>query len=239
MALVIDMRGNGGGHLTEATALSGLFIDNGPIVQLRNSIDVNRSPPQRLDDPDPVARVAYNGPLAVLVDRFSASASEIFAGAIQDYARGVIVGQQTFGKGPCKTSTRSISTFAVKMRRVWPTDPDHRQVLPSHRRQHAAPRRLPDISLPSNIDTEIVGESARENALPWDTVKTTRFTAGAAETTPSITHSHIVERSKDDPNFQYQMDRIEAGKRNSRAKDRFTEYRYSARSSGTRNWLTH
>ena len=82
--LVIDMRGNGGGHLTEATALSGLFIDNGPIVQLRNSVDVNRSPPQRLDDPDPVPRVAYNGPLAVLVNRFSASASEIFAGAIQD-----------------------------------------------------------------------------------------------------------------------------------------------------------
>jgi carboxyl-terminal processing protease len=70
--LVIDLRGNGGGHLTEATALSGLFID---------------------------ARVAYNGPLAVLVDRYSASASEIFAAAIQDYARGVIIGQQTFGKG--------------------------------------------------------------------------------------------------------------------------------------------
>ena len=93
--LVIDLRGNGGGHLTEATALSGLFIDNGPVVQLRNS----NGRISRLDDPDPVARVAYSGPLAVLVDRYSASASEIFAAAIQDYARGVIVGQQTFGKG--------------------------------------------------------------------------------------------------------------------------------------------
>jgi len=93
--LIIDLRNNGGGHLTEATALSGLFIDNGPVVQLRNS----NGRISRLDDPDPVARVAYNGPLAVLVNRFSASASEIFAAAIQDYARGVIIGQETFGKG--------------------------------------------------------------------------------------------------------------------------------------------
>ncbi|MDH3265466.1 MAG: S41 family peptidase, partial [Gammaproteobacteria bacterium] len=77
--LIIDLRDNGGGHLTEATALSGLFIDNGPVVQLRNS----NGRISRLDDPDPVARVAYNGPLAVLVNRFSASASEIFAAAIQ------------------------------------------------------------------------------------------------------------------------------------------------------------
>jgi carboxyl-terminal processing protease len=93
--LVIDLRDNGGGHLTEATALSGLFIDNGPVVQLRNS----SGRISRLDDPDPVARVAYNGPLVVLVNRFSASASEIFAAAIQDYSRGVIIGQTTFGKG--------------------------------------------------------------------------------------------------------------------------------------------
>ena len=93
--LIMDLRSNGGGHLTEATALSGLFIDNGPVVQLRNS----SGRVSRLDDPDPVPRVAYDGPLAVLVDRFSASASEIFAAAIQDYARGLIIGQQTFGKG--------------------------------------------------------------------------------------------------------------------------------------------
>jgi carboxyl-terminal processing protease len=93
--LVLDLRNNGGGHLTEATALSGLFIDNGPVVQLRNS----NGRISRLDDPDPVPRVAYNGPLAVLVNRYSASASEIFAAAIQDYERGVIIGQKTFGKG--------------------------------------------------------------------------------------------------------------------------------------------
>jgi len=212
--LVIDMRGNGGGHLTEATALSGLFIDNGPIVQLRNSIDVDRSPPQRLDDPDPVSRVAYNGPLAVLVDRFSASASEIFAGAIQDYARGVIIGQQTFGKGTVQNlysldqyfrsedekGFGQLTLTIGKYYRVTGASTQHRGVYP-------------DISLPSNIDTEIVGESARENALPWDTVKTTRFSAGAplGTTIESLTANHV-ERSKYDPNYQYQMDRIQASK---------------------------
>ena len=94
-ALVIDLRNNGGGHLTEATALTGLFIDNGPVVQLRNA----NGRISRLDDPDPVPRSAYSGPLIVLVNRYSASASEIFAAAIQDYKRGIVVGQQTYGKG--------------------------------------------------------------------------------------------------------------------------------------------
>jgi carboxyl-terminal processing protease len=212
--LVVDMRGNGGGHLTEATALSGLFIDNGPIVQLRNSIDIDRSPPQRLDDPDPVSRVAYNGPLAVLVDRFSASASEIFAGAIQDYARGVIIGQQTFGKGTVQNlysldqyfrsedekGFGQLTLTIGKYYRVTGASTQHRGVHP-------------DISLPSNIDTDIVGESARENALPWDTVKTTRFSAGTplGTTIESLTANHV-ERSKIDPNFQYQMGRIQASK---------------------------
>lgn len=213
--LIIDMRGNGGGHLTEATALSGLFIDNGPIVQLRNSVDISRSPPQRLDDPDPVARVAYNGPLVVLVDRFSASASEIFAGAIQDYARGVIVGQQTFGKGTVQNlysldqyfrsdDEKGFGQLTLTIGKYYRVTGESTQ----HRGVH------PDIELPSNIDPEIVGESARENALPWDTINTTRFDAGIPLdiTIESLTANHIA-RSKDDPNFQYQMDRIQAGKR--------------------------
>ncbi len=213
--LVIDMRGNGGGHLTEATALSGLFIDDGPIVQLRNYIDVQRHPPKRLDDPDPVPRVAYNGPLAVLVDRFSASASEIFAGAIQDYARGVIIGQQTFGKGTVQNlysldqyfrredekGFGQLTLTIGKYYRVTGESTQHRGVYP-------------DIPLPSGIDAELVGESARKNALPWDTVKTTRFSARSplSGTIESLTASYVA-RSKDDPNFQYQMGRIEAGKR--------------------------
>ena len=206
--LVIDLRGNGGGHLTEATALSGLFIDNGPVVQLRNS----NGRISRLDDPDPVARVAYNGPLAVLVNRFSASASEIFAAAIQDYARGVIVGQQTFGKGTVQNlysldqylrsdddhGFGQLTLTIGKYYRVTGESTQHRGVDP-------------DIKLPSGIDAELVGESVRDSALPWDTVQTTRFRKGKPlnGTIQSLTASHT-ERSKGDPNFQYQMDIIRA-----------------------------
>src|SRR5690606_29976587 len=90
----MDLRQNGGGHLTEATELSGLFIDGGPVVQLKET----RGNVQVLDDPSP-QEASYDGPLVVLVDRYSASASEIFAAAIQDYRRGIVIGQQTFGKG--------------------------------------------------------------------------------------------------------------------------------------------
>ena len=206
--LVIDLRGNGGGHLTEATALSGLFIDNGPVVQLRNA----NGRISRLDDPDPRAHVAYNGPLAVLVDRFSASASEIFAAAIQDYERGVIVGQQTFGKGTVQNlysldqylrpdgdkGFGQLTLTIGKYYRVTGESTQHRGVDP-------------DIPLPSGIDAELVGESVRDSALPWDTVQTTRFRAGRPldTTIQSLTASHA-ERSKADPNFQYQVDMIRA-----------------------------
>ena len=203
--LVLDLRGNGGGHLTEATALSGLFIDNGPVVQLRNS----NGRISRLDDPDPVARVAYNGPLTVLVDRFSASASEIFAAAIQDYARGVIIGQQTFGKGTVQNlysldqylkpedgpGYGQLTLTIGKYYRVTGESTQHRGVDP-------------DIELPSLIDIEQFGESVRDSALPWDTIQTTRFRAGEPldSTIESLTASQI-ERAKTDPNFQYLVDR--------------------------------
>ncbi len=206
--LIIDLRGNGGGHLTEATALSGLFIDNGPVVQLRNA----NGRISRLDDPDPVARVAYNGPLVVLVDRFSASASEIFAAAIQDYARGVIVGQQTFGKGTVQNlysldqylrseadeGFGQLTLTIGKYYRVTGESTQHRGVDP-------------DIALPSGIDAELVGESVRDSALPWDTVQTTRFRRGKPldSTIESLT-ANYTQRSKDDPNFRYQMEIIRA-----------------------------
>ena len=206
--LVLDLRGNGGGHLTEATALSGLFIDNGPVVQLRNA----NGRISRLDDPDPVARVAYNGPLAVLVDRYSASASEIFAAAIQDYARGVIVGQQTFGKGTVQNlysldqyirpegdkGYGQLTLTIGKYYRVTGESTQHRGVDP-------------DIALPSHINAELIGESVRDSALPWDTVQTTRFRSGAplSETIEQLTASHA-ERALVDPNIQYQLDIIRA-----------------------------
>jgi carboxyl-terminal processing protease len=204
--LIIDLRDNGGGHLTEATALSGLFIDNGPIVQLRHETGrINR-----LDDPDPVPRVAYSGPLAVLVNRYSASASEIFAAAIQDYRRGVIVGQQTFGKGtvqnlyaldqyvrlPEGEGLGQLTLTMGKYYRVTGESTQHRGVSP-------------DIELPSSIDVTQVGESVRETALPWDTIRTTRFSAGdpLENTISSLMASHVT-RTQDDPDYQFLIEGI-------------------------------
>ena len=148
--LVLDLRGNGGGHLTEATSLTGLFIDRGPVVQLRHTnglIEV-------LDDPEPA--VAYSGPLVVLVDRFSASASEIFAAAIQDYRRGLVIGQQTFGKGtvqnlyeldqyaPRSAPDQGLGQLTLTMGKFYRVNggsTQHKGVIP-------------DITLPSAIDSE-------------------------------------------------------------------------------------
>ena len=212
--LIIDLRDNGGGHLTEATALSGLFIDNGPVVQLKNS----SGRISRLDDPDPVARVAYNGPLAVLTNRFSASASEIFAAAMQDYQRGVIIGQKTFGKGTVQNlytldqylqpegdkGYGQLTLTIGKYYRVTGESTQHRGVNP-------------DIVLPSPIDADQIGESVRDSALPWDTIQTTRFRAGDPldSTIDSLTATHI-DRTKDDPNYQYLVQYIE-GDREARA----------------------
>lgn len=168
-ALVMDLRGNGGGHLTEATALSGLFIPQGPIVQLRETggrVEV-------LDDPEP--NVAWDGPLIVLVDRFSASASEIFAAAIQDYGRGIVVGQQTYGKG-------SVQNLYPLDRYALGPDPGFGQLtvtigkyyrVTGESTQHRGVQ--PDITMPTAISTEEVGESTRESALPWDRIRPVDF----------------------------------------------------------------
>ncbi|HEX7062715.1 MAG TPA: carboxy terminal-processing peptidase, partial [Woeseiaceae bacterium] len=199
--LIIDLRNNGGGHLTEATALSGLFIDNGPVVQLKGS----NGRISRLDDPDPVARVAYSGPLAVLVNRYSASASEIFAAAVQDYERGVIIGQRTFGKGtvqnlysldqyvrsPEGDGLGQLTLTIGKYYRVTGESTQHRGVTP-------------DITLPSNIDASEIGESARKTALPWDTIETTRFEPGRPlDAAINTLTANYLARSKTDPDYQY------------------------------------
>lgn len=205
--LIVDLRNNGGGHLTEATALSGLFIDNGPVVQLRNS----NGRISRLDDPDPVPRVAYNGPLAVLVNRYSASASEIFAAAIQDYARGLIIGQQTFGKGTVQ-NLYSLDQYVrrpdeVGLGQLTLTIGKYYRVTGESTQNHGVE---PDIALPSAIDASLVGESVRPTALPWDVIETTNFRAGEPldSTISSLTANHI-SRSKDDPDFRYLMQGIE------------------------------
>jgi carboxyl-terminal processing protease len=203
--LVMDLRANGGGHLSEATELSGLFIERGPIVQLRET----RGTIQQLDDPSPTA--IYNGPLAVLVDRYSASASEIFAAAIQDYDRGVIVGQQTFGKGSVQnlfpldrlmrgTDNGQLTLTIGKYYRVTGESTQHRGVIP-------------DIELPSMVDTATVGESSRDTALPWDRIQPTRFRADPALATRIDTlRAHQQVRAAEDPEFRYLLSDIAAVK---------------------------
>jgi carboxyl-terminal processing protease len=170
-ALIMDLRGNGGGHLTEATALSGLFIPTGPIVQLR---ETGGRVAEVLDDSDP--SVAWDGPMIVLVDRFSASASEIFAAAIQDYGRGLVVGQQTYGKG-------SVQNLYPLDRYALGPDPQFGQLtvtigkyyrVTGESTQHRGVQ--PDIAMPTAISTEEVGESTRESALPWDRIRPVDFT---------------------------------------------------------------
>lgn len=153
--LVIDLRNNGGGALHEANDLVGLFIDQGPTVQIRSS----DNQVQVLADQDP--SVAWDGPMVVLVNRMSASASEIFAGAIQDYGRGLVVGSQTFGKGTVQ-AVRSLNHGQLKITqskfyRVSGGSTQHRGVIP-------------DIEIPSRIDTTRIGEDALERALPWDQI---------------------------------------------------------------------
>jgi carboxyl-terminal processing protease len=168
-ALVMDLRGNGGGHLTEATALSGLFVPGGPIVQLRET----GGHVETLSDPEPT--VSWDGPLIVLVDRFSASASEIFAGAIQDYGRGVIVGQQTYGKG-------SVQNLYPLDRYAYGPDPGFGQLtvtigkyyrVTGESTQHRGVQ--PDIAMPTAISVDEVGESTRDSALPWDRIRPVDF----------------------------------------------------------------
>ncbi|MEY2853885.1 MAG: hypothetical protein RL030_1017 [Pseudomonadota bacterium] len=204
--LILDLRGDGGGFLPEATALTGLFIDQGPVVQLKDTtgrVEV-------LDDPIP--GTAWDGPLVVLVDRFSASASEIFAAAIQDYQRGYIVGQNTFGKGTVQNlipldrwSQRPVDgqlTVTIgKFYRVTGESTQHRGVQP-------------DIELPSPISLKDVGESSLDAALPWDRIAPAPFKAlTKAATVPSanVLDKTEEERNRDNADFRWFVDGIAAG----------------------------
>src|SRR5690554_1790784 len=153
--LVMDLRNNGGGALHEANDLVGLFIDTGPTVQIRNS----SNEVQVRNDDD--ASVAYDGPLVVLTNRMSASASEIFAGAIQDYGRGLVVGSQTFGKDTVQAvrplNHGQLKITQSKFYRVSGGSTQHKGVIP-------------DIEIPSRIDKTRIGEDALDHALPWDQI---------------------------------------------------------------------
>ena len=164
--VIIDLRGNGGGSLLEATQLTGLFIESGPIVQIKDARgDVNTE-----DDTD--SSVVYGGPLAVLVDRGSASASEIFAAAIQDYGRGVVLGEPTFGKGTVQSVVPldkegllgQLKVTIAQFFRVNGEGTQHRGVVP-------------DVLFPTAMDSDAQGERSLDNALPWAEVAVANFDA--------------------------------------------------------------
>lgn len=168
--LVIDLRANGGGSLSEATELTGLFIGPGPVVQVRDS--QGRVQVERSTEPE----VAYKGPLMVLVDRNSASASEIFAGAIQDYHRGMVVGEPTFGKGTVQNLVdlnRFDQSMNGKLGQLKATIAQFFRVSGSSTQFKGVE---PDIGFPT-VDDEDHGERSLDNALPWAAIDPARFTA--------------------------------------------------------------
>jgi len=196
--IVLDLRNNGGGSLYEATALTDLFIGYGPVVQIRDANQrVYRN--QRATRP-PI----YQGPMLVMINRLSASASEIFAGAMQDYGRALVVGSQSFGKGTVQDVT-GLSAGQLKMTtskfyRVSGDSTQHRGVLP-------------DIAFPSAYDPEEVGESHRDYALPWDRIRAVPHSS-TDELQPLVApllEAHK-QRSQNDPDYAHMLSQLELTK---------------------------
>ena len=198
-AVVVDLRNNGGGSLSEANQLVGLFIETGATVQIRYS-GLRNGFTRSFGDSDP--EVAYTGPLAVLVNRTSASASEIFAGAIQDYQRGIVLGGQTFGKGTVQEiipmDYGQVKLTRSKFYRISGESTQHRGVIP-------------DISFPDFYDAyEDIGESSLDGALPWDTVRAVEYTPYHAiqALVPELQQRYDA-RAQKSPDFIYLRDQIE------------------------------
>ena len=203
--LVLDLRENGGGHLSEAIGLVNLFVKRGPVVQLREAggrVEVLES---ELDAP------AYDGPLTILVDRFSASASEIFAAAMQDYGRGVVIGQETYGKGSVQ-NLYPLDRYAIGQ------DPGYGQLtvtigmyyrVTGDSTQNRGVQ--PDVGLPSAIDTEEVGESSRDAALPWNRIRPAQFRReGTLAPVIAELQGLHAQRVAAEPDYQHMLSEIAA-----------------------------
>ena len=191
-AVLIDLRGNSGGSLFEANKLTGLFVSSGATLQVKESNGSLRS------WGDPRAKQVWKKPMAVMVDRYSASASEIFAGAIQDYQRGIIIGQKTFGKGTVQKlddlSSGQIKITESKFYRITGAGMQTKGINP-------------DITLPTTWDIEEIGESSYETALPWDEIKPIHFQKFSMESylISQLNDEHL-KRITQNPNLQYILD---------------------------------
>ncbi len=202
--VIIDLRNDGGGSLNEAIDLTGLFIKDGPVVQVKNSdgtIEVG-------EDPDP--NIIYDGPLAVIVNRFSASASEIFAGAIQDYGRGLILGEQTYGKGTVQNLidlNRLMPGSKDKLGQVKLTIGKYYRITGGSTQNLGV---IPDILFPSAFEAHEFGESSEPSALPWDQIKSSQYQMfGDFKMNLSKLKSLHEERIKTDPEFDFLLEDIQ------------------------------
>ena len=191
-AVLIDLRGNSGGSLYEANKLTGLFVSAGATLQVKES-NGNVRPWG-----DARAKQIWKKPMAVMVDRYSASASEIFAGAIQDYQRGIIIGQKTFGKGTVQ-KLDNLSSGQIKI-----TESKFYRITGSGMQSKGI---HPDITLPSTWDIEEIGESSYDRALPWDEIKPIRFQkfSMGSSLIPQLNDEHSI-RVNQNPNLQYIVD---------------------------------
>ncbi|OOE75842.1 carboxy terminal-processing peptidase [Salinivibrio sp. ML290] len=196
--IVVDLRNNGGGALSEATALSGLFIDQGPIVQVRDSygrVKVNS---------DTDGKRFYDGPMTVLINRYSASASEIFAAAMQDYERAVVIGEQSFGKGTVQQH-RSLNhiydLFDKPLGYVQYTIQKFYRISGGSTQNKGV---VPDIVFPSPVSPDETGESVEENALPWDRIEKADYQPRSLPDSVlnTISEKHKA-RIKDDREFDF------------------------------------
>ena len=201
--VLVDLRNNGGGSLDEAIQMTGLFVGKGPVLQQRDSkgkITV---------DSDTDTGVVWTGPMGVLINRGSASASEIFAAAIQDYGRGVIIGATSFGKGTVQT----VADLDQIAKNDKPEFGEVKLTIAQFFRINGGTTQLrgvtPDISLPSMTDTEEFGESSYGNALPWTQIKAADYTpeGSLAGIVPVLTASHN-KRVSHDKDFKYMLEDI-------------------------------
>ena len=185
--VIVDLRNNGGGSLSEAASLTGLFINKGPVVQVRSS---NGSVDEQNDD-DP--GMAWSGPLAVLVNRGTASASEIFAAAIQDYGRGLVIGEPTFGKGTVQNLV-NLDRFSEGEKK--PQYGELKMTIAKFFRIDGGSTQLrgvtPDIAFPKNGDEKLFGESTYDNALPWTHIEPAQYkpVANLKMLVPTLEHKH-------------------------------------------------
>lgn len=201
-SIVIDLRTNGGGALTEAVSLSGLFIPGGPVVQVRDNIGKVR------EDSDNDGVTYYKGPLVVLVDRFSASASEIFAAAMQDYGRALIVGEPTFGKGTVQQYRSLNRIYDQMLRPEWPALGSVQYTIQKFYRINGGSTQrkgvTPDLLMPTGVEAIETGEKFEDNALPWDSVTAATYTkiGDLQPLEPKLLKDHQ-DRIAKDAEFQY------------------------------------